>query len=302
MRAEQAKTIKYIHIFGMRDSGTNHLMKTLQLNLPKGCGITVNHNVLGWKHDDIWSPSGFTDEKNSRIIFDERPSPSTIYESLVFVIYRNPISWVQSLHLLPHQAPELFKLNFSDFIRHSFRTFYTPVGKDIPENEESIRSIVRADRLWDRYPDIYKMRNVKISLFESFKYRAPNVCYVNLETLNEHPRELLDCVSSHYRIPIKKNFSIDTKDKHGESAYVPKKYAEVSKDDFIHIINNLNMRKERYIGYHLRAACTPIKIGKLNKALLTPPHVASAFTTTHAVRMFSYEWGDCTREVTHTPK
>ena len=282
--------IDYIHVFGMRCSGTNHLRKTLLLNIAGTPKRHITENYVGWKHDDVWSHSGVTDALNDTIQFDERPkSPSILYNSLIIVIYRNPITWLQSLHTRPHQAPRLVSLGFSEFIRSPFEGFYTPVGKDFSEDKEERDALIRPDHVWERYPDLFTLRSTKIHLFESFQYRFPNVCYVNLENLIGQPQNVLQAISEHYGIALNKTFRPDTKDKHSDRPYQPKQYATVNRNDFTHILVSLGLREEKMAGYLLKRSYRPIKVGNV---LVAPKNPESVFVRPNQIRFRSYVYGD----------
>ena len=283
-----AQKIKQIHIFGMQCSGTNHLEKTLILNLPIDT-VYVKGNLLGWKHDDIWSPSGFANEDNSAIDYDEREHHSMIYNSLFIVIYRNPIAWLRSLHLTPHNAPKLHGLDFSTFIRSPFETFFTPMGKDIPESEDELAQIARPDRFWERYPSALAMRKTKIDIFESFKYRLPNVCYINLETFIENPQAVLAALTDHYGITFNKDLILNSEDKHGKKHYAPKQYAHIPLYDLAHLARKINFDYEKNIGYSLIPSNRSFKVGQV---FTLPKDPSKIFKHRPIMRAYSHDRGD----------
>lgn len=282
--------IKHIHIFGMRCSGTNHMEKTLKLNLKQGVSIG---NAIGWKHDDLWSPAAIVDEKTNQIHYYERPTPDILPESLVIVVYRNPIPWLRSLQQKPHHAPKSFGLDFSTFIRSPFESFWTPPGRDFTKGDKERFSYLRNDRLHNHYPNPLVMRRTDIAMFESFKYRVPNACYVNLETLIRHPEALLQALARHYDMPLKSGFKANDKEKHSDAAYAEKRYPKMRAKDLAHIVRSLDLKTEQRIGYKLQPQQ---QLPRLLGA--GAPPLKSLFATEHKLRMYSYERGDSTVELT----
>lgn len=94
-------TIRRYHVFGQRCSGTNALIRFVEQNFPD-----LNFcEKAGFKH---WA-----------VPFDRTVASDT----LVIVIARDILSWLQSLYRKPwHAHPDLKAMNFSDFIRSEWRS------------------------------------------------------------------------------------------------------------------------------------------------------------------------------------
>ncbi len=244
-----AKALKEFQVYGERNSGTNYLRKLMRENyqdiLPLG-----GDRGFGWKHTDFGQPW-----------CDYRNGPEEIYchsvrdykkdsKNVVFVvIYRNPITWLQSMHKHAHHAPLLYGLSFSDYIRHPWTSYYGIPGQESSPDKERRLSMVKPENLFEEYESVLDLRVQKNQIFESFKNRVDNVAYVNYEHLKDAPEEVLQTIADKYEFKIKGNFANITEDKFGFGKYKPKKYPPISKVDLDHIIDVLDWDQETSIGY-----------------------------------------------------
>ncbi len=90
--------IEFIQIYGERNSGTNYLHFLMEENIRN---VKVGYK-FGWKH-------GFA--KIDEIKRHIQPS------DLILCMFKDPYSWIVSMHGKPHHAPQLYKIPFSDFVR-----------------------------------------------------------------------------------------------------------------------------------------------------------------------------------------
>jgi hypothetical protein len=289
---KQHNKIKHIHLFGMMCSGTNHLNKTLRLNLKSIPADNVTEGYVGWKHDDVWSPSGSVDENSGEIVYDKRPSPDIMYSSLVIVIYRNPLTWLQSFSNQTHGAPGIAGIDFPTFLHSPYEGFYVLPGHDESRYERIRSAAARLDRFRERYPSLFVMRRTKIQLFESFKYRVPNVAYVNLENLIDNPETTIGAIAEHFSIDLRERFQINKEEKHSAEPYKPKKYETETydRDLLTYALQSLYLDEEKAVGYVLRPQFRLIKRGVRSR--YPANNQWSVFSLKPQVRIFSCEYGD----------
>ncbi len=102
--------MKYIKIYGERNSGTIYLEWLLKKNLKANIAETYD---LGWKHRIAPSPEELNESIKKNVIF--------------LCLVKNPYSWLLSLHMRPYQHDCLKKLSFSDFLKYSYGDYRNPV-------------------------------------------------------------------------------------------------------------------------------------------------------------------------------
>lgn len=112
--------------------------------------------------------------------------------TLLVVVHRNPLKWLQSLHLQPHHAPALYGLSMSEFIRSPWQTFHTAPGADASTDAaERQKWLDKGMRLGEMVIEdevsVFMHRARSIMLFELLQDDVPNVVYVNYENLRQYP-------------------------------------------------------------------------------------------------------------------
>jgi len=99
-----------IKIFGERNSATSYLEWLLRENLKVEL---LDYYHFGWKHRLAPSAFELADKKTDEVLF--------------ICLFKNPYSWLLSLHRHPIKHEELKKLSFSEFIRFPFGDYANPV-------------------------------------------------------------------------------------------------------------------------------------------------------------------------------
>ena len=163
------------------------------------------------------------------------------------VIYRNPYDWLRSLHRIPHHAPEMMGKSFSVFLRHPWRSY---IGKEwISKILEERTSIIKPENLREEYPNVIKLREDKIRLFESFKNMTNKIVYLRYEDLKENPEESIDYLAKCFGIETRKNIRNINSYKRTNKRYRPTRYLRIRKVDLNYINEQLNWELENQIGY-----------------------------------------------------
>ncbi len=152
--------MKYVKIYGERNSGTIYLEWLLKKNLKIDIAETYD---LGWKHRI--APSN--DELNE-----------SIKKNVVFLcLVKNPYSWLLSLHMRPYLHECLKKLGFSDFIKYSYGDYRNPVVMWNQKNNSywEMRNYVEHYEFF-RYEDILaEPANVVNLIAERYDYDKPSM-------------------------------------------------------------------------------------------------------------------------------
>ncbi len=250
------QAIKRGQVYGMRCSGTNYLDALITRNFPKlfvGAATPMVRRSFGWKHGDVGAKTylhykgGLHDVKIMPLDWAESK------DTVLFVIHRNPMNWLQSLHFAPHLSPESYGLNFSSFIRNRFRAFHCdPPGSEFSPSKRVRTSQVKERTLIEEYDSLYAMRRSKIIIFDSFRHRFQNVVYVNLETLKRDPESHMRNIAENYGLIMKPKFEDVTTYKGGDEPYVKSTYGTVSSKDLLYILSNTDWAEESKIGYSPR--------------------------------------------------
>lgn len=245
--------IKRAQVYGMRCSGTNYFDALLENNFPTlsfSATSPTSPKTFGWKHGDIGTATYI---HHGDGLLDAQMMPlnwALSRDTILFVIFRNPVSWVQSLHRNPHNMPEAYGLTFSSFIRQRVRSYHTnPPGSESSPLKSVRKKQLRTTRLIEDYDSPFAMRKIKIRIFESFKYRFHNVVYCNLETLEQDPERLLRNIAECYKLPMIPKFKDITTYKGGESPFQKSTYDPVSNEDLQYILAHTDWAAESRIGY-----------------------------------------------------
>lgn len=215
------------NIKGERCSGTNYLQKLIETNL----NIKFE-DIIGWKHG--WC-SLFNKDKELLKSF------------LTIIIFRNPFDWLRSLYLMPHHIKgtetsmwKKPKPTFSEFIR-----------------SESIETIeIRHSLLHSRHPfylnspkNILELRKWKIEHFLNLKNILPHTYYLKYEDLIQDPKKVIADINDKW-FGKYYEFNNWTSYKDYENIpFVPKKYFNISADDYSYLVENIDWEFETKIGY-----------------------------------------------------
>jgi hypothetical protein len=224
--------IDRIQIFGERCSGTNYIEHLLKQNLRFIKFIWP----LGWKHS--FCPPGAEDADNC----------------LFIVIHRNPLIWVRSLHQNPwHAAPQLRRLEFSDFIRHEWWCIWDEHAYKKPDDPVWGTEMMeeRSPETGERFSNVLRMRTAKIKNWTALKGKARNYLCICYEDLRDDPEGFIARLSEEFRIKRRRIFSEIHGEKGGTIPYREKSYPPICDDDMEFILTELDMELEQSIGYDL---------------------------------------------------
>jgi len=235
--------IKYVQIFGERNSGTNYLKELVEMNF-EGIEVTTEY---GWKH-------GFAKKI--------RRHANEVDDVLVICIFKNPLAWFLSMHKKPHHAPQMKALSFSNFLKEEW-VCYKGKGyfkRDLEKNPfkpEEEMMIERNPATGKRFENVVKLRNKKNENLLLLKYKLKNIEYLKYEDLLIDPKIVINDFALKYEIKAKQ-FENSNK-YHGKSKketfskkdyYLNKEYKkEYSTEDLNFVKLELNHALEKEIGY-----------------------------------------------------
>jgi hypothetical protein len=175
--------IKYVQIFGERNSGTSFLSNILQDNMkvPKNLlGLKESENtpfgssIFGYKH---W----FIDKNKFK-----QPNQT---ETLFVVIYRNPYTWLNAMQQRPYAlSKSISGRNIEDLPSIVLAGHIN--GKDTnnelhPETGDKI--------------NLFELRKLKIASFDSVRLYAGNVVYINMEALLQNHKGIIGALVDKFR-------------------------------------------------------------------------------------------------------
>jgi hypothetical protein len=248
-----SQRIKRAQVYGMRCSGTNYLDALLQNNFPTlsfSATSPTSPKTFGWKHGDVGTTTYIHTDNG---LMDAEIMPlnwALSRDTILFVVFRNPITWIQSLHRNPHNIPEAYNVPFSTFIRQRLRSYHTdPPGSESSPLKTVRKQQLRISRLIEDHDSPLDMRKIKIRVFESFKYRFHNVFYCNLETLEQDPERILRNIAECYKLPMIAKFKDIGTYKGGETPYHKSTYDPISNEDLQYILAHIDWPTESRIGY-----------------------------------------------------
>ncbi len=236
--------VKSIYTFGERNSGTNYVNSLIMNNCvatgPKRCLYDAkNKGAFGWKH-------GFP---------MMLAAPDDV---LAIAVYREPISWLQSLCRAPwHTAPHLRGLPFSQFIRSEWMSIIDDHGFGIMENDPLWKAELMSDRdplTGKRFANAMRLRNAKNRGFATLDNRFGNVLRVNYETVLANPEGFLNALCSKYGFLRLRKFDHIEHDRATpcRGVFQAKPVAPVSDADMNFIAQELDIQGEADLGYDLR--------------------------------------------------
>lgn len=239
--------INYIQIYGERNSGTNYLASLLKKNVLNCPEIGFKY---GWKH-------GFIKEKELK--------KGHLEEVLFILIFKDPYAWISSMHEKPHHAPQLYNMDFTNFIRSEWACYF---GKNYRQRAETlaINPLDPKDEIFierhpvtkDRIENVVHLRNEKNKSFLSLDSRVPNVKYLRYEDLYVEPVNVLTEILYEYNISVEEKFENSTGylGKNPKVTWERKQYYDDKKfldkyslEDLNFVNSILDFELEKKIGY-----------------------------------------------------
>lgn len=225
--------IKRILVRGERCTGTNYLFKLIENNFKT---ITLCSD-LGWKHSYI-------NVFNKNLYIQD--------EFLTIFMFRNPIDWIGSMYYHLWHFDKTKYPTISSFIREEPKQIVQGL------KELSERFTNDTELYWERHPFTYdkpnnicELRNWKNENFLATEKILDNVMFVSYEELYLNPKKIIKEINDKYVNEFLGEFENVTcyKGLQKKGEYVPKKYEQISEEDFLFIKNNLNWKLENAIGY-----------------------------------------------------
>lgn len=238
--------IKYIQIYGERNSGTNFLHFLLEKNIK---GVKVGYRY-GWKH-------GFAKLDKLK----EKAGEDT----LVMCIFKDPYSWLVSMHGKPHHAPQLMGLPLSNFLKEEWACYE---GDNYDKRDlEKNPVLPEQEMMWERNPEtgerfenVVQVRTAKAKRLLQIKDVCPKVMYVRYEDLLARPRIYICDIAGKFRLrlngPVQVSMGYFGKNPKAKfdrkDYYAQKKYLEKYKPEDLAFINqHLDEAVEKELGYDL---------------------------------------------------
>lgn len=239
--------VAFIQIYGERNSGTNYLHFLLEENIRN---VKVGYK-FGWKH-------GFAkmDKIKEQINGGD----------LILCMFKDPYSWIVSMHGKPHHAPQLYKLPFDQFIRSEW-VCYTGDNYDIRDlkndpvlaDQEMMHE--RNPDTGERFANVIALRTAKCKRFLELKEEFPNqVRILKYEDYLMKPRisvcDLAGKGKLRLKGPVKVSkgyFGKNPKKKFDRKDYYENReyFKLYSEEDLQYVNQYLDKEVEEKIGYNL---------------------------------------------------
>lgn len=284
--------IQSAQVRGLRASGTNYMDSLMTANYPEmrvvRSLIGTGHDDYGWKHGALGSEAReYVDDANlvadgeffiryedgqevyrvkqDDSDFVDKDAEGDVYvrnrvepvddSTLLVVVHRNPLKWLQSLHRQPHHAPTHYGLSMSEFIRSPWRTCFTsPNADSSPDANERQRWIDKSRRIGETVIEdevsVFMHRARSVMRFETLQDAAPNVVYLNYEHIRRRPQAVLGRLAMQYDIPVTYQYNDSRTYKgNGKKPYIEQDYPPIAKPDLLHIMRSIDWDVEQSIGY-----------------------------------------------------
>ena len=231
-QSDRLTPVRRVQLYGQRCSGTNYLQRLIEQNLP---GLKVSF-CFGYKHST---------PKNLHQPHDD---------CLFCVIYRDPYTWLQSLHQNAwHAHPRMRDAPFSEFIRLPWHCIYDHESCTPPDDPMYGKEMMheRHPESGLRYANVMQMRSDRIRRWQFLSARVKHFWWVQYESLCRLPELMIDDLAEAAGRRRCRPFRpvIQYKGIRSCPAYVPKRYAPISTADRAFITAELNWRVENRIGY-----------------------------------------------------
>lgn len=203
---------------------------TVSMDDPRYCGRDIDGDVY---------------IKNHAIHLDNRNSEDT----LIVVVNRNPISWLQSMHKTPHHALELYGLSFSEFIRRPWR-YYDSAPINTLSTHEDRQYWIRKGILVEDEASIFEHRNSSLEMFASFVKSVQNVVFVPYEAALFDPKRVITEIARQYGIALRPAFeAVNAYKRPGNQEFSGSQYDPISRADLLYIVQRLPRAAEAEAGY-----------------------------------------------------
>ena len=236
--------MRYIQIYGERNSATNYLHFLLEHNIKN---VNVGYKY-GWKH-------GFAKLDK---IKEERAA-----SDLIICLFKDPYSWLVSMHGKPHHAPQMLGKSFSDFLRAEWACYQgdnydtRDLQKDplLPEQEMMYE---RNPATEQRFANVIKLRSGKIQRLLELRDKVPNVMLLQYETLLAQPRINVCDVAGAYNMKLNGPVKLSkgyfgknpSKSFDRKNYYLNKEYLTTySPEDLEYVNSQLDWSQEAVLGY-----------------------------------------------------
>jgi hypothetical protein len=171
--------LRYVQIFGERNSGTNHLKRLVSENMNEPANVLGSYRTksnpenlakrFGYKHY-------YADPKKLA-----KPEQA---ETLFLVLYKNPYTWIRSTLAKPYHFQASLEgksiTDLPDVPLAGVDVRGTPIPDVHPETGEQIT--------------IFELRKHKILNWEGLVDQVDNVVYVNYEELLLRPTEIVQSI------------------------------------------------------------------------------------------------------------
>lgn len=235
------RAVHSVHVFGQRNSGTNYVQNLIYKNcLRRGTNrAPINPAVrkaLGWKH-------GFP------MMMD---APDDV---LAVVVYRNPITWLDSLARNPWHVPRpLPEPTFSQFIRTPWRAVIDDPSFGVKPGDPQWGRELMTERdplTGKRFANPMRLRNAKNAGFATLDHRFANVLRVRYETVLANPQGFLNAVCNCYGLTRRAEFDPILYDRGtpARGVFMPKPAPLIAPSDMDFIAQELDLDIERALGY-----------------------------------------------------
>jgi len=240
------KKIKYIQIYGERNSGTNYLDKLLQKNISE---VEIGYKY-GWKH-------GYTNLK--KILKTDNKNTLFIH------ITKDPYAWLSSMHEKPHHAPQLYFKSFEEFIRSEWACYkgkqYQIRAKNLDKEpllpeDEMMRE--RNPVTGQRYENVCELRNAKMHRYIRLEKFVENYKHIQYENLLRSREMVFQQLAEEYSLKVNDTILNDS-GYHGKNPtqnfsklefYNNKEYLKkYSKEDIKYVNTIINFKNENILGY-----------------------------------------------------
>jgi len=228
--------ITEINIIGERVSGTCFLEGLIK----KNTSLKINKDRdMGYKHF-FYDLKTLGKKKTDHILF--------IY------ITRDIMEWLQSFSTSPYHASESIKTckNLSNFIRHEWSCIYDETFGIKPINSLYNKEMMheRNPSTKKRFENVIKMRTSKIEHSLKIKNIVENFIHVKYEDVRDDPSIFLESMCIMFQIPRFLNFTpIKTVKDKGAIEYIRKEYPEITEEDTMFIISEMDEDLEARLGY-----------------------------------------------------
>lgn len=237
--------INYIQIYGERNSGTNYLHFLLEHNIKN---MQVGYKY-GWKH-------GFArvDELKNKVNQSD----------LIICLFKDPYSWLVSMHGKPHHAPQLLGLSFSEFIRSEWACYQgdnydtRDLVKD-PLTPDQEMLYERNPETGERFDNVMQLRSAKIKRVKQLQKFWPNILYMQYEELLTKPRVTVCDIAGQFKMKLngpvqlsKGYFGKNPNKKWDRSAYYQEKQylKHYTQEDLDYVNDQIDWEYENILGYH----------------------------------------------------